>query len=100
MINSYKNWFLALSLMTLVALLELPYFYYQLLRWVVCLGSTIICYKLNERNQKVDWSLVVISIIFNPIAPFYFGVFLWKFIDLITGLWFVFLYFKYSKEKN
>jgi hypothetical protein len=145
--SNYKYIFLITGAMALIALLEdLPYSYYQILRWIICivsLTSFFIQYNYNKIRDEITASSIVlyilyvfvhfvsiiflddgvlvlllvnfglllllsladrqayllafcsliIAIIFNPIIPFHSDdAYLWKFIDCITGLWFVFCY--------
>lgn len=63
-----------------------PYGYYQILRWIVAgvaLFITYIAYHLEK--QTWIWIMVIIAILFNPIAPIYLPKETWVLIDLITA---------------
>ena len=74
----------------LIALLPLPYFYYQLLRIVVTVVASIYAYKFYEDNQMA-WVLVfgIIALIWNPIFPIYMDKSVWIVLDIIgAGIFF------------
>ena len=67
---------------------------YFLLRWIIFLGGLYLLYIL-WRWEKVDngikafffLSLIVMVILFNPIAPVYlYDIGTWRIIDIVTGV--------------
>lgn len=75
----------------ILAVFKMPYFYYQALRWLITASSLINLSK--EKNQVYKSIFILIAIIFNPLIPFYFGAQLWGIIDLITAIWFAYIFF-------
>ena len=76
--------------MLYVALLDLPYFYYQVLRLVVFGVSVYIIYKTI--GTKVVWLLLsfcVIAVLFNPIMPIHLNRQAWRVIDVISSVFFL-----------
>ena len=75
----------------LVALLSLPYSYYQFLRWAVMIASIYLAYtSFTSNDKKLGWIFVVVALIFNPIKPFFFDKSTWQILDLITsGVFFI-----------
>lgn len=72
-----------------------PYFFYQLLKLVICGSAVFSAYLYNkEKEKKWMWIMIVIALIFNPINPLYFGHFLWSIVDLIVA-W---MFFKSPKR--
>ena len=76
--------------------IDAPYWYYQLLRWAVCIYALITAYKLKNRKTAKFIFFCVIAVLFNPIAPVYFDKDLWRIIDGLTGA--VFLFFLFNKK--
>ncbi len=64
-----------------------PYGYFQILRWVIA-GVAIFnaheAYKLNKLLWF--WVMVVVAILFNPIAPIHLAKEVWIIIDVIVAL--------------
>ena len=59
-------WFLPAA-MLVVALLQLPYGYYTLLRLVVCVSALIIAYQ--SWSKYAAWSIAfgIVALLFNPL---------------------------------
>ena len=75
----------------LIALLPLPYFYYQLLRIVVIVAAAIYAYKFYEDNQMAKViTFGVIVLIWNPIFPIYMDKSAWMIIDIVGAVVFYF----------
>jgi len=74
-------------LMLFWALVDNPYFYYQILRWVVggVAGySAYLAYKQGE--EAWVWILGVTAIVFNPIAPFHLTREIWSVLNIIGAV--------------
>ena len=75
----------------LIALLPLPYFYYQLLRIVVTVVASIYAYKFYEDNQMAKVIIFgIIAIIWNPIFPIYMDKSVWMILDIVGATVFFF----------
>ena len=85
-----------LAIAFFVALLDLPYGYYELLRTV---GMVLfIAYGIyNYKNKKEDWSYFWFgsAVLINPIFKIALGAVLWKVVDVIWG---VVLLYKYNED--
>ena len=76
------------GLMLLIAILDLPYGYFRLLRAVIVVTSFYVAlYKYTIIPVKIF--LVISLILFNPFAPFEFEKSAWIIIDLIFGIIFL-----------
>ena len=76
-----------------------PYGYYQLLRWVVSLTGVFNAYGAHKLNLK-GWTItmIVIAIVFNPIAPLTFAKGTWILVDLATAVCVFFFVSAFKKE--
>ena len=75
----------------LIALLPLPYFYYQLLRIVVTVVAAIYAYKFYEDNQMAKViTFGIIALIWNPIFPIYMDKSAWMILDIVGAVVFYF----------
>ena len=79
----------------------LPYGYFTLLRFVVCIVSAYLAYKTYEENKESLWVWVfgLIAVLFNPIIIIHLQREQWWVIDLIVGIFFVLSIFL-IKTKN
>jgi len=82
------NIFLIIGAIALfIAIADLPYGYYQLLRWVVCGIGAYSAYLAYGQKKKVwMWTFGVIALIFNPIFKFYFDKATWQGINVVAGI--------------
>lgn len=91
-----KQFSIILSIILLITAIfdfSIGYWYYQLLKWLVCVYAGMSAY-LNLQNKRVLAVYVVILILFNPIAPVYFPKEIWRIIDGVAGIMVLFLLFK------
>ena len=86
-------------LMLIIAVNELPYDYYTILRWVVCGISSYLAYKYYESNKNTwTWIFGVIAVIFNPILPVHLKKETWQIIDIgVAILFFISMWIEHSK---
>ena len=76
-----------LAILLFVALLDLPYGYYQFLRLVI--SGSMIYLIYTERNTLYKWKIFVyaaLTILFNPIFPIYLTREIWITIDILSGI--------------
>jgi FtsH-binding integral membrane protein len=75
--------------MLFLAIADLPYGYYQLLRWVVCGVAIYIAYMAYQWGKAwATWVFGLIAVLFNPILPVYLTKAIWRPIDLTCGVLF------------
>jgi len=84
----------------LIALLELPYGYYILLRLWTCplaIAAAYACFC----TQKFKWLAIpfgIIALMFNPLIPVHFEREVWQVIDFIVAAMFLLIPMPQSKE--
>lgn len=81
---------------------KLPYSYFMIFRWFICLLALYYVYLFYTiRKLGFLWLMVVIAILFNPIAKFYFSKTTWIFVGLIVAvlLGFILYYLNRSPRK-
>lgn len=71
----------------------LPSDFYFILRWVICGSGIYYGLTLNKikSNNITSPLLFFISIVFNPIIPFYLGRELWLLVDAFTFIIFTYM---------
>ena len=81
-----------------LAILPLPYAYYEVLRVIVCLGvAFIVITEWKNIDESAKAILVVIAILFNPFAPIYLSKVVWMIADFVTGVYLLNLETRSSK---
>lgn len=79
---------------------DLPYGYFQILRWVVCGASCLGAFMAMEKDSKGWlWTMVGMAILFNPILPIRLGRETWQVLDLVGGIVFLCAIPIFKKEK-
>ena len=84
----------------LIALFELPYGYYVLLRLWTCplaIAAAYACFC----TQKFKWLTIpfgIIALMFNPLIPVHFEREVWQVIDFIVAAMFLLIPMPQSKE--
>jgi len=89
-IINYRNTTSTITgVMLLIAILSLPYGYYILLRWVVCLSAIFSAWVFLGLGKKF-WLLLmaIIALLFNPIVPVHLTKGIWVIIDFIVAILF------------
>jgi hypothetical protein len=83
-----------LSILMILALFNLPYFYYELLRVVVFLGAAYdayVAYTLYDKANGPFYVFLFIALLWNPIFPIYLTRGVWNIFNVIAAIVFFFL---------
>lgn len=79
----------------------LPYRYFQVLRWVVCICAGLLASVAFEEKQQIPAFIFGgIAILFNPILIFRFPRETWTVIDAIVGIIFLVHIFRQHRERR
>lgn len=94
------------TIFVLIGLAEMPYGYYQLLRFILCgsaLYTVVACF--NSENPFILFGFGGLAILYNPIIPVHLGdKEIWIVLNFLTlgGFWFLYIFKSIleSKEKT
>ena len=81
------RWVILLAaVMCFVAIANMPYGYYLLVRWITC-GVAIASAIQLHLNRHIGWvwALSIVALIFNPIFSLHFAKDIWRFLDFGAG---------------
>jgi hypothetical protein len=83
---AYKALQVVSILLLLLAVIDLPYDYYTLLRFVICPVAAYGAY-IGSKAKKTFWlwSLGACALLFNPIAKVHLGRETWSYLNLIAA---------------
>ncbi|WP_216069702.1 DUF6804 family protein [Acinetobacter soli] len=82
-----KHLFYIASLLMVLAVINLPYAYYQLLRFVALFAFGMAAYISFYANQKIiPYVLGFMAILFNPFIKINLGRELWMIVDVVSGV--------------
>lgn len=77
---------LIIAVLLFVCLLDMPYGYYQFIRFFACIGFAYMAYKSNEQSNKTATiTFVILAILFQPFVKISLGRELWNIVDVIVG---------------
>ena len=78
---------IVLAILFFLCLADMPYGYYQLVRFMALVGFTILAYKANEQGQKTEAIIYVcLAILFQPLFKIALGREIWNVVDVIVGV--------------
>jgi len=76
-----------LAILFFICLAELPYGYYQFVRFVALVGFAILAYRANEKENKTEMIVYIcLAILFQPLFKISLGREIWNVIDVIAGV--------------
>jgi hypothetical protein len=76
-----------LAILFFLCLLDMPYGYYQFVRFVALIGFVILAYKANEQNRNIEMIIYgVLGLLFQPFFKIALGREIWNIVDLIVGI--------------
>jgi len=94
---------IVLALLLFICLANMPYGYYQLVRFAGLIGFTILAYKAYEINQRTGMIIFVgLALLFQPFFKISLGREIWNIVDVIVGvglLLSIFIKNKFINEK-
>jgi len=76
-----------LATLFFICLADMPYGYYQLVRFAALIGFAILAYTANEQGQKTEAIVYIcLAILFQPLIKIALGRELWNVVDVIVGV--------------
>ena len=76
-----------LAIIFFLCLADMPYGYYQFVRFVGLIGFTILAYQAKQQGQeKVMVIYVVLALLFQPFFKIALGREIWNIVDIVVGL--------------
>jgi hypothetical protein len=78
---------IALSILFFLCLLEMPYGFYQFVRFSGLVGFVILAYQANEKGNKIAMILYCgLALLFQPFIKIALGRQIWNIVDVIVGI--------------
>lgn len=76
-----------LAILFFICVANMPYGYYQLVRFTALVGFVILAYYANESGNKIEVIIfIALAILFQPLVKISLGRYLWNIIDVIVGV--------------
>lgn len=78
---------IGLAILFFICLLDMPYGYYELVRFAALVGFGILAFQANANGNKTIMVVyIVLAILFQPFIKLAFGRELWNIIDVVVGV--------------
>ncbi len=76
-----------LAVLFFVCLFNMPYGYFQLVRFAALIGFAILAYMSNEQGRQTETIIYVcLGLLFQPFIKIALGRQLWNIIDVLVGI--------------
>jgi hypothetical protein len=81
---------IVLAILFFICLLDLPYGFFQFVRFAALIGFAILGYIANEQKQKsLAVAYIALAILFQPLLKISLGRSLWNIVDVIVGVFLI-----------
>ena len=81
---------IVLTILFLLCLLDMPYGYYQIVRFAGLLGFGILAFLSNENKQKILTVIFIgLAILFQPFFKIALGREIWNIIDVVISIFLI-----------
>lgn len=78
---------LASATLLLVCLFDVPYGFYQLVRFIAMIGFGVLAFLANEQKKRTETAIfVVLAILFQPLLKIALGREIWMVVDAIVAI--------------
>lgn len=90
-----------LAVLLLLCLLDMPYGFYILIRYVATVSFGYMAYSYYQENKReLAIATGSLAVLFQPIIKFALGRFVWNVVDVVAAIALVVLVFVESKREN
>jgi hypothetical protein len=92
---------LALAILFLLCLLQMPYGFYELVRFAALLGFSLLAYQqYQEKNNKFLILYIALALLFQPFFKIALGREIWNIVDVIVSVGLVYSVVKLKIKKD
>jgi hypothetical protein len=78
---------IGLALLLFTCLFNMPYGYYQFVRFAAMVGFGILAYEAHQSNKQNDTIVyAVLALLFQPFLSVALGRELWNIVDVVVGI--------------
>jgi hypothetical protein len=78
---------IGLAVLFLLCLTDMPYGFFQLVRFLSLIGFTILAFEANQKENHSEVIIyIVLAILFQPLFKISLGRTLWNIIDVIVAI--------------
>ena len=78
---------IALAILLLLCLVNMPFGYYQLVRYLTMIGFVYLAYKSHEQGLETEMFIfIALAILFQPFLKIALGRQIWNIVDVFVGV--------------
>ncbi|MGV0927487.1 MULTISPECIES: DUF6804 family protein [unclassified Empedobacter] len=78
---------IVLTILLFACLLDMPYSFFQLVRFVALVGFGVLAYQANQQGRQTEMFLYgALALLFQPFFKIALGRELWNIVDVIVGV--------------
>jgi hypothetical protein len=88
-----------LAILVFICLIDLPYGYYQFVRFAGLIGFAILAYQANQQGRQTEMIIYGgLALLFQPFFKIALGRELWNIVDVVVGIGLLISIFMKPKE--
>lgn len=90
---------IGLAILLASCLFNMPYGYFQFVRFISLVGFGILAYNANQKGQQIEQIIfIVLAILFQPLVKISLGRTIWNIVDVIVAIGLIFSIVNPSKN--
>ena len=91
---------IVLSILFLLCLVNMPYGFYQIVRFLGFVGFGILAYQSNQKEKQTElFVYIALAILFQPFFKIYLGRTIWNVVDVVVAVGLLLSVLTNKKEK-
>ena len=96
-----RHLWLIMAVILLICLFDMPYGYYQLVRFVAMIVFGINAYNYGVReNSLLMITMGTLALLFQPLFPITLGRVVWNIVDVVVAIFLLYLWYKEGLDKE
>lgn len=85
---------LIMAILLLICLFDMPYGYYQLVRFVAMIVFSISAFVFgSKQNRTLMITMGILALLFQPLFPIALGRMIWNIVDVIVAIFLICLWY-------
>ncbi len=91
---------LILAALLFLCLANMPYGYYQFVRFAALVGFAVLAYQANQQGRQTEMVIfAALALLFQPLFKIALGREMWNIVDVVVGLGLLISIFIQPKER-
>jgi hypothetical protein len=92
---------IVLAILLFSCLADMPYGYYQLVRFIALAGFSVLAYRSYQRKNETGMFVYIgLAVLFQPLFKISLGRSIWNIVDVMVGVWLIISLFKPNIQLN